>query len=54
MEKMCKKRKIGKTISEKKDGTTHTTAEERAKASQKRRMANYRVFNRPLSISISR
>jgi hypothetical protein len=54
MEKMCQKGKIGKAISEKKDGTTHITAEEWAEASQKRRMASYRVFNPPLSISVSR
>jgi hypothetical protein len=53
MEKMCQKGKIGKTISEKKAETTHTTAEEWAKASQKRRMTSDRVFNRPLSISVS-
>jgi hypothetical protein len=46
--------KLGKAISEKKNGIAHTTAEEWAKASQKRRTASDRVFNPPLSISVSR
>jgi hypothetical protein len=53
MEKMCQKGKIGKTTSEKRDEIAHTTAEEWTKASQKRRMASYRVFNPPLTISVS-
>jgi hypothetical protein len=54
MEKMCQEGKIGKAISEKKNRTAHIAAEEWAKAPQKRRMASYRVFNPPLSISVSR
>jgi hypothetical protein len=54
MENMCQKGKIGKTISEKRDETAHTAVKEWAKASQKRRMVSYRVFNPPLSISVSR
>jgi hypothetical protein len=54
MENMCQKGKDWESHLRKKDGTAHTTAEEWAKASQKRRMAIYGVFNPPLSISVSR
>jgi hypothetical protein len=54
LKRYAKKGKIGKAISEKKDGTAYTTAEEWAKASQESRMASYRVFNPPLSVSVPR